>query len=67
MDEDHLSDVITGICEIMRFDPTVKKYTPERGKQIMAARKKRAEALGVSTYITGGGKATYEKSRQKVI
>ena len=43
---DELEKVLDGICAIMKFDPEEKNYTPQRGKQIMANRKKRAEALG---------------------
>lgn len=61
-DED-ISKISGVIKEVMRFDPTVVDYTPERGRKITENRKKRAEELGVSTYITSGAKQYYERRK----
>ena len=47
--------------KIMRFDPEVKTYTKEKGRAYIEARKKRAEELGVSLWVYGGGKASYDR------
>jgi hypothetical protein len=36
--------------EVMRFDPEEKQYTAEKGQKMMAARRAKAAALGVSQY-----------------
>ena len=58
-------EALTKIREIMKFDPSLSKYTPEEGKKAMEARKKRAEERGVTTYVTGGCKAFYEKRKRE--
>ena len=45
---ERLEHVKSEFRKIMAFDPNVKKYTPELGKQIMASRVRRAAALGIS-------------------
>lgn len=61
---DGLDDVIKDFCDIMKFDPSGSRYTPELGKKMIESRRKRAELLGVSTYVTGGGKKAYEKKKK---
>jgi hypothetical protein len=63
---ERLNDTLEKICEIMHFDPEASTYTPNKGKKIMANRKKRAEELGVSTYVTSGAKAFYDKQRKPI-
>lgn len=51
---------------IFKFDPEASTYNQEKKEQIMRSRKKRAEELGVSMYVTGGSKAAYYKRKQAV-
>jgi len=62
---DRAEEALAKIQEIMKFDPSLSKYTPEEGKRAMEARKRRADARGVTTYVTGGGKAFYEKKKRE--
>ena len=51
------------IKQSLNFDPNVTTYSSERGRQIVDNRRKRAELLGVSTYVLNG-KAHYERMRK---
>jgi hypothetical protein len=48
------------ICEIMKFDPKVGVYTPEKGKQMSERRRQKAAALGISQHAVNMGKKYYE-------
>jgi hypothetical protein len=52
------------ICEIMKYDPTRNVYTPEVKERNAKWRRKKAEELGVTTYVTSGMKAYYERTKQ---
>jgi hypothetical protein len=47
-DEETLEKILRDMCEVMRFEPNEKIYTPERGKKFMEWRKKHAEKLGIT-------------------
>ena len=63
IDESDISEIMSQIRTIMKFDPTDKKYTPELGKKAATRIKERAKELGTSTYILSGRQRNYEKSR----
>ena len=58
-----LEEALAKFCDIMRFDPDASTYNKEKKEQITRSIKKRAEELGVSMYVTGGSKASYQKKR----
>lgn len=49
---------------VFKFDPNATTYNQDKKEQILKSRKKRAEELGVSMYVTGGSKASYHKRKQ---
>lgn len=63
------AQIMSSIQNIMKFDPNASTYTKERGQKNIEFRKKKAEELGVTTYITSGGKKLYDKRKgpQKTI
>lgn len=61
---DDLDTVMSNFCVIMNFDPSASTYNQDKKDQILKSRKKRAEELGVSTYVTGGSKSYYERRKQ---
>jgi hypothetical protein len=65
--EDAATPFLLEFQRIMNFDPTVKKYTPELGQKIIAARKLKASELGVSTYVISGAKARYHNKQRQAI
>lgn len=52
-------------CEIMAFDPNASAYTQERNVKTIEWRKKKAQQLGTSTYVTSGRKRNYEKEKER--
>lgn len=58
------AEIMSRICEIMKYDPTKSMYTPEVKERSMKWRRKKAEELGVTTYVTSGMKAYYERSKE---
>lgn len=63
-DPNKLANVLQSIQEIMNFDPNRNTYTPEVKERVLQWRKKKAEELGVTTYVTSGSKACYERKKQ---
>ena len=59
-----IDELMNKICEIMKFDPTKKTYTKEKGQKMLERRKELSEKTGLSTYVLCGGKANYEKKKQ---
>lgn len=55
--------LLTSLQEIMEFDPEASTYSPEKKKQIMDSRNKRAKELGVSTYVVNGARAHYHRKK----
>ena len=47
----------------MCYDPTKKQYNAEKGKQMMASRRRRAAELGISVYEYKTGRWKNEKER----
>jgi hypothetical protein len=60
-----LDVVMKQFCEIMHFDPEASTYNQDKKEQIMKSRRKRAEELGVSIYVTSGNKSSYHKRKEK--
>jgi hypothetical protein len=62
--QDRIPDIMDQISVLIKFDPNASRYTPELGQKIKAWRRKKAEALGVSTYeaFQSSGRAYYEKN-----
>jgi hypothetical protein len=57
-------EALARIRRIMKFSPEQSTYTKEKGKANMEARKKRAAELGMSLWVYGGGKASYERKKE---
>lgn len=52
--------VMNKLCAIMKFDPAIGVYTPEKGKRMSQRRKEKAQELGISQYAVNLGKQYYE-------
>lgn len=67
--EEHIADdatlntVMASIRTIMRYDPDKSAYTPEIKQRQVEWRRRKAQELGVTTYVTSGMKAHYERSK----
>lgn len=66
-DQDKVDAIMASIRTIMKFDPDVKKYTPEQGKKMMEYRRKKAAELGVTVHEAFGGREFYQKHREQRI
>jgi hypothetical protein len=58
--------VMAKICSIMKFDPAIGVYTPEKGKKMSERRKMKAQELGISQYAVNLGKKYYESKQNCV-
>ena len=56
-------DILLIFREIFKFDPTVSVYT-EAMKASIKSRRERLKEQGISTYVSSGAKAYYEKKKQ---
>lgn len=65
-DPQELASTMKRICEIMKFDPNIGIYTPEKGKQMSERRRQKAAALGISQHAVNMGKKYYESKIQQV-
>lgn len=54
------------LCDIMKFDPSIGIYTPEKGKIMMNKLKEKAAALGVSVYEASGVKKYYLEHKEEL-
>ena len=45
-----VENVLRVLCEVCRFDPGASRYTPEFGRRMMEARRRRASELGMTEY-----------------
>jgi hypothetical protein len=61
-DEDVLHTLMTGVREIMKFDPGATRYTPELGRKITVMRKARVERLVKEAEKRGEDKALQASS-----
>jgi chorismate mutase len=66
-DQQEREQVMMKICEILNFDPNRNTYTPQVKERMLQWRKKKAEELGVTTYVTSGMKAYYERNKQSQV
>lgn len=64
--EDGVEVFLKELCVIMKFDPDVGIYTPERGKIMMEKLREKAAALGVSTYEVSGSKKYYHENKEEL-
>lgn len=62
-DEAQVELLMQRIATIMKFDPDIGIYTPERGQRTIRSLHKRMEATGLSSYVLTGGKKRYENSK----
>lgn len=63
-DESIVEDVLNILKDVLKFDPGVSLYT-EDAKRSILERRERLKAQGISTYVSCGAKAYYERSKQK--
>jgi len=49
-DDQVVSAILHGICQVMHFDPEQQQYTPELGKRQYQSRKKKALDLGFASH-----------------
>lgn len=54
------------VLDVLQFDPNASTYTPEKGQREKARRHKLRDGLGISTYISSGGRNHYERSKIKL-
>lgn len=66
-DEELVQKLMEKVKEIMNFDPSKSTYSPERGQKILSRRHKLRDEHGISTYVSSGAKACYEKKKQNMI
>ena len=64
--EEGIEVFLKELCVIMKFDPDVGIYTPERGKVMMEKLREKAAALGVSTYEISGSKKYYHEHKEEL-
>ena len=50
LDAEQVSEVLSTLGSVMRFDVDAPRYTPEMGQKTMLQRRRKAEELGVTTY-----------------
>ena len=62
-DASNLERIKTEFLRIMCYDPTKKQYNAEKGKHMMASRRKRVQELGMTMWEYNGGKKAYEKKK----
>lgn len=62
-EEISVEELRTEFLRIMCYDPTKKQYNAEKGKQMMASRRRRAAELGISVYEYKTGRWKNEKER----
>lgn len=60
--EEHTSKMLEKLCAVLNFNPHISSYTVEKKEKVTAHRNKLKEH-GISTYISSGKKACYEKNR----
>jgi hypothetical protein len=61
--KDQSSEILQVFRDVFKFDPTVSVYT-EAMKASIKTRRERLKEQGISTYISSGAKAYYDKKRQ---
>jgi hypothetical protein len=54
------------MCEIMKFNPDIGLYTPERGRMMVQRVKEKAAALGISVYEASGAKKYYLEHKEEL-
>ncbi len=66
MDQAPVEDMMVGICDIMRFDPTAKQqYDPVKSLKQRVRVKEEAKELGVSTYELQNRRKYYERRKSQ--
>jgi len=57
-DVSNVNDIISQICEIMKFDPNYRKglYKPENREAVRAWREKKSKELNISVSMIANGK-----------
>jgi hypothetical protein len=60
--EEETQEIMRIFCEVLKFDPNQTVYT-ERMKECIKARRERLKAEGISTYVSCGAKAYYERKK----
>ena len=62
-DDVNVDEILSEIAKIFNYDPTLSAYDEKRN-EIMKAYRNRKKEEGISTYVTSGGKAAYERKKQ---
>lgn len=62
--EEDVDAILSLIKEVMRFDPEKSVYSEKMKKQIQV-RRERMKEEGISTYISSGAKASYDKKKKE--
>lgn len=58
--------VLKALCEETKFDPELKKYTPEDGVKQRESRNRLAKERGISIYELNNAKKYYEEKKKRV-
>lgn len=61
---DMASDIMSIIRDVLKFDPETSTYDEDNARKIKEYRAKK-KAEGISTYISSGMKASYEKRKKE--
>lgn len=62
---EHKDKINQGLCDILNYDPSLPRSTPERYASTMACIKRKAEKLGTTTYVTGGRQKSYQRKQEQ--
>lgn len=61
----HRDEISARFCDILNYDPSLPRSTPERSAYVVAFIKKKAEKMGTSTYVAGGRQRAYWREKEE--